>query len=163
MPLIRTKLLPATSTKGTRIKAYYQDQTVTIGYSYTGNPELESNHRRAVIAMLNKLGIDWIDLDIITEELNDFEFIHVWKEGEEHDIPVELSRLIAKVRLVDSCAADWILKNKDNKEYDINPTSSHLNSNFLWHKTPQGVKYWSNIEVKINELDSLPEYLKPQA
>lgn len=78
MPLIRTKLLPATDTKGTRIKAYYQGQSVTIGYSYTGNPELESNHRRAVIAMLDKLGINWFDMHIETNRLNNLEFVHTW-------------------------------------------------------------------------------------
>lgn len=78
MPLIRTKLLPATNTKGTRIKAYYQDETVTIGYSYTGNPELESNHRRAVIAMLDRLKLDWFDLYIQSNKLNNWEFVHTW-------------------------------------------------------------------------------------
>lgn len=84
MPLIRTKLLPATDTKGTRIKAYYQGQSVTIGYSYTGNPELESNHRMAVIAMLDKLGLNWLDMHIETNRLNNLEFVHTWNdEGSE--------------------------------------------------------------------------------
>ena len=78
MPLIRTKLLPVTNTKGTRIKAYYQGLSVTIGYSYTGKTELESNHRRAVLAMLDKLGLDWFDLYIQSDKLNNWEFVHTW-------------------------------------------------------------------------------------
>lgn len=78
MPLIRTKLLPTTRTKGTRIKAYYQGQCITIGYSYTGKTELESNHRRAVLAILDKLGLNWFDMYIQTNRLNDWEFVHTW-------------------------------------------------------------------------------------
>lgn len=84
MPLIRTKLLPATTTKGTRIKAYYQEQSVTIGYSYTGMNELVLNHRRAVLAMLDKLGLNWFDVHIETNRLNNWEFVHTWNsEGSE--------------------------------------------------------------------------------
>lgn len=82
MPLIRTKLLPATQTKGTRIKAYYQGGSIMIGYSYTGETELESNHRRAALAMLDKLGLSWFDLYIETNRLNNREFVHTWNNEE---------------------------------------------------------------------------------
>lgn len=83
MALIRTKLLPATQTKGTRIKAYYQGRSITIGYSYTGNPELESNHKGAMIALLDKLGFDWIHMYTQTERLNDLEYVHIWEKPKE--------------------------------------------------------------------------------
>ena len=79
MPLIRTKLLPATNTKGTRIKAYYQEQSVTVEYSYTSN--LENNHVISATVMLDKLGMDWLSLGIQTERLNDFEFVHIWSNS----------------------------------------------------------------------------------
>lgn len=84
MPLIRTKLLLATGRKGTRIKAYYQGLSVTISYSYTGKNELVSNHRRAVLAMLDKLGLNWFDMHVETNRLNNLEFVHTWNdEGSE--------------------------------------------------------------------------------
>lgn len=80
MPLIRTKLLPATDTKGTRVKAYYQEQSITIGYSYTGKNELESNHTRAALAMLDKEGLDWFNMHIETNRLNNLEYVHTWND-----------------------------------------------------------------------------------
>jgi len=79
MPPIRTKLLPATKTKGARIKAYYQDSSLTIGYSYTGYPELSSNHRRAALAILNRLKLPLLYLGLESEQLNSLEFVHIFK------------------------------------------------------------------------------------
>ena len=79
MSLIRTKLLPATRTKGTRIKAYYLGLSITIGYSYTGIPELSSNHRRAAIALLDRLKLPWLDWSIESEQLNNLEYVHIFK------------------------------------------------------------------------------------
>lgn len=86
MPLIRTKLLPVTKTKGTRVKAYYQEETITIGYSYSRELDnLEHNHRRAYIALMNKLEFEWFDWIIQSERLNTMEFVHIWSNQVEDD------------------------------------------------------------------------------
>lgn len=95
MPLIRTKLLPATNTKGTRIKAYYGDQDIIIGYGYNGGLDnLVNNHKRTVIALLDKVSINWADLNIHSERLNKMEYVHIWDAESKQDNSNELPEFL---------------------------------------------------------------------
>ena len=57
MIAIHTKYLPATNTKGSRIKAYTRYLNVTIPYPYELNGEL--CHFKAVRALVSKHKLDW--------------------------------------------------------------------------------------------------------
>ena len=83
MPLIRTKLLPATKTKGTKIKAYYQEQSVTRPYNYSFSVRL--NHKHTCIALLDKLGFKWVNWGILSEQLSPLEYVHVWNTQNKTD------------------------------------------------------------------------------
>lgn len=53
MKTIVTKVLPATNTKGTRIKATDGHNSVTIGRSYEGS--LDTEHAEAAVALISKM------------------------------------------------------------------------------------------------------------
>ena len=60
MHAIVTKFIPATNTRGARIKATSQAGSVMIAYDYSG----DASHRRAAQALCEKMGWptdNWID------------------------------------------------------------------------------------------------------
>ncbi len=54
MKAIQTKYLPATNTKPSRVKAYTADQSITI--SYDDEYSQEEAHKKAAVALCNKMG-----------------------------------------------------------------------------------------------------------
>lgn len=57
--------------------------------------------------------------------------------------------LVAKVRLIDTKAANWLVRNRDVEKYDIIQNTDILACSFIWDDTPQGYLYWANINTKI--------------
>lgn len=60
MQAIITKFIPATNTRGARIKATAWAGSVTVAYDYSG----DASHRRAAQALCEKMGWptdNWID------------------------------------------------------------------------------------------------------
>mgnify|MGYP007005619350 CR=1 FL=1 len=53
---IQTKYLPATNTRGSRVKASCEAGSVTVPWDYSGGNQ--SNHTRAAQALVEKLG--WV-------------------------------------------------------------------------------------------------------
>jgi hypothetical protein len=72
MQAIKTKYLPATNIKGSRIKASCEAGSVIIPYNYSlSSAEL---HRFAAFKLLHKLS--WNPTHVHTSELNDY-YVHV--------------------------------------------------------------------------------------
>jgi len=54
---IQTKYLGPTNSRGSRVKAYCQAGSITVGWLY--DLESKENHKRAVLELIKKL--DWAD------------------------------------------------------------------------------------------------------
>ena len=65
MQAITTKFIPATDTKGSRVKATAQTGSVTLGWDHSLNPA--DNHKAAAMALVDKFSWyygDWISGDL---------------------------------------------------------------------------------------------------
>jgi hypothetical protein len=58
MQAIRTVILPATNTRGTRVKATAAAGTTTLAYDHALRFDTEANHRKAAETLIRDLG--WI-------------------------------------------------------------------------------------------------------
>lgn len=75
----------------------------------------------------------------------------------------QFKQLVADVRIIDPKAANWLVRHRNEAKYGMSLWSDNLITLLVWSDTPQGHAYWYNIFGKLNELESLPESLKPQA
>ena len=75
----------------------------------------------------------------------------------------QFKQLVTKIRMIDPKAANWLVRNRNVAKYDMLLGANALSSLLDWNNTPQGHSYWDDIFDKLKKLDSLPEYLKPQA
>lgn len=75
----------------------------------------------------------------------------------------QFKQLVAEIRIIDPKAANWLVRNRNVAKYDMSLWSDTLITLLVWNTTPQGHAYWNDIFDKLNELKSLPEFLKPQA
>lgn len=76
MQAIRTRYLPATNTKPSRIKAECEAGTITISYDY--NLNIDQLHQKAVMKLLEKL--NWKPTFIYTGSFNG-DYYHVLEFG----------------------------------------------------------------------------------
>lgn len=80
MQAIKTRYLPPTNFKGSRIKAECEAGDIIIPYNYSY--QVEALHRFAVFELLHKLG--WNPIAVHTGELKDC-YVHVLEFGNNLD------------------------------------------------------------------------------
>ena len=76
MKAIFTKYIPATNTRGSRIKAYDGDNSIILPYD--GSLSTEQVHRKAAIALCNKLGWKGALCEGSSKSGNVYVFIEDW-------------------------------------------------------------------------------------
>ena len=86
MQAIQTKVLPATNTKGTRIKAWCADGQLTMDYydaveSAGGSAYMEEAHAHVALKLREKLKWHHVPANLITGELPDGTFAHIYTCG----------------------------------------------------------------------------------
>ena len=63
---------------------------------------------------------------------------------------MKITELIERVREIDKKAASYIETEAEGlKSYHVDSDENNLSSIFIWQDTPQGQKYWSEIERKL--------------
>lgn len=99
------------------------------------------------VEKINKI-IDSVKRDLAIELLKAIVETHAVEIPEELDHPNFID-LVARIRKIDSAAADWIIFNQDI--FQLDKAATNLTDLMRWSRTPQGEEYWHGISKKLGE------------